>query len=56
MKKEDMNCENCNNSVYLGDGAFLCTKCRCGEPVVVMEDFQPSDEFFYCNGTNWEAK
>ena len=46
-------CVNCDNCIYVGEGTFICD--AQDGPVVVMEDFEPADDYFICGGADWEA-
>lgn len=39
-------CHNCDDCVYIGEGAYICDKCI---PFIVMEDHCPSEYFAACN-------
>jgi len=52
-KKCPKICNTCVNCVYIGEGDFICDY---EEPVLIMEDFTPSDDFMYCNGENYESE
>ena len=60
MKKEKTTsnkkikvCDQCVNCQYIGEGDFICTL---EEPVLVMEDFCPTDEFMYCGEEGFEEE
>ena len=46
-------CNTCVNCVYIGEGDFICD---IAEPVLVMEDFTPTDEFMLCQGSEYESE
>ena len=39
MRKEQATCETCDNCVYIGDGDFICDRCK--DPELVIIDWQP---------------
>lgn len=44
-------CLNCANCIYIGEG---CSICDVDEPVVVLEDFTPTENYWKCAGCDWE--
>lgn len=52
LKKRKKCCEECTSCVYLEQGDHICTY---GEPVLIIEDFFPTDEYYYCNGEYYES-
>lgn len=53
MSEEIKICSNCDHCVYIGDGDYICDV---DEPVVVMEDHCPNDNYIYCGLADWEAE
>lgn len=37
----------CDNCTYIGDGDFICDRGP-GEPVLVVEDWEPNENYFMC--------
>lgn len=53
-KEENIKtCENCINCIYIGEGDFICDVDS--PPKVILTDFTPTDEYWYCNGTDYES-
>lgn len=52
-KEQPKICTNCGHCVYICEGDFICDK---DEPILVMSDFTPTNDFYYCNGTNWKSE
>lgn len=46
-------CLNCDNCVYICEGDFICDV---DEPVLVIDDWEPTDSYFCCNGCDWVSK
>lgn len=46
MKNKNISCEVCSECEYIGEGTFVCMKCM--PPLVVMEDYTPTDDFGNC--------
>lgn len=42
MCKEKATCETCESCVYIGDGDFICDRCK--DPELVIIDWQPERE------------
>ena len=42
----ERNCFNCANCNYLSEGGYICD---CNNDVVI-ENFEPTDDFYSCNG------
>lgn len=45
-------CENCDNFVPIGEGDHVCIA---GEPVLILEDYEPTDDYYYCAGQAYEG-
>lgn len=50
----EKTCSNCGNCQYIGDGDYACIASET-EPVIVMEEHTPNENYCYCNGKEWEA-
>lgn len=48
--ENNRNCYNCNNCTYIGEGGYLC----CMNNDIVIEDWQPTEDFNSCNGKEFE--
>lgn len=46
-------CQNCEHCIYLCEGDFICDM---DEPVLVMEDFEPTDDYMSCGGIDFEEQ
>lgn len=56
MAKENTTnkqCETCMNLLPIGEGDHLCDA---NDLVLVMEDYSPTDDYYWCCGRNWEEK
>ena len=38
---------------YIGEGDYICDV---DEPVLVMEEHLPSDDYYYCGGADYESE
>lgn len=58
MKKKKIeiskNCHNCSECSYIGEGDSACM-CEM-PPVLVIEDWIPNENFFYCGGKKYKDK
>lgn len=46
--KKTCSPEMCDCAIYLGEGDFACDKK--GDYIMVMEDWEPTDKYLWCNG------
>lgn len=46
-------CCNCAHCVYIGEGDYICDV---DEPILVMEDHMPNENFCACNECDWEEQ
>lgn len=47
-------CETCAHCTYECEGDFLCSE---GDmPVFVISDFMPTQDYFQCEGRNWQKQ
>ena len=44
-------CQDCEHCMYICEGDFICDM---DEPVLVMEDFEPTEDYMYCGGVDYE--
>lgn len=45
-------CENCDNCVPIGEGDHVCIA---GEPVLILDDYEPTEDYLYCDGEAYEG-
>lgn len=45
-------CENCENFVPIGEGDHICTA---GAPIIVVDEYAPTEDYFWCEGKEFEA-
>lgn len=46
-------CNTCANCVYIGEGDYICDV---DEPILVMEDHIPNENFICCGLADWEEQ
>lgn len=44
------NCNNCNNCTYIGEGGYMCGISN----DIVIEDWQPTEDFNSCKGKEFK--
>lgn len=49
----DKICQYCNNCIYIGEGVFYCDY---GEPIYVLEDWCPANDYLWCGGKYFEKQ
>lgn len=54
MKEKEKNagCEHCANLVPIGEGDHICYEC--GEPVMPVSGYIPTDDYLKCGGRKYE--
>lgn len=52
-RKDCMGCEYCENCIPIGEGDHVCNEC--GEPVIVISDYAPADNYLKCGGKCFET-
>lgn len=52
-KKLPRNCLSCSNMIPIGEGDHICLECG-DEPVMVVSDYQPTEEFCACKGKHYD--
>lgn len=52
-KPAELWCEMCANCCAIGGGDFICDVSL---PVLVIEGYAPADEYYICEGKNWEER
>lgn len=45
-------CLTCFNCIPVGEGDHICSEC--GEPVVVISDYAPAEDYLKCGGEYYE--
>lgn len=52
---EDANiCLTCSNCIYIGEGDSICD--ADDTPMLVLEDFTPTDDYWWCAGSEYEGE
>lgn len=46
-------CINCEHCIYIGDGDSICDA---NEPRIILADWEPTDDYWYCAGTDYESE
>lgn len=44
------DCYSCDNCVYIGEGDHMCDV----NNMLVLDDFMPTDNYFWCDGDEFE--
>lgn len=52
--KQPKICNTCANCIYIGEGDYICIADN--EPIIVMEDHTPNENFCACNECDWEEQ
>lgn len=52
--KRCKDCQTCSELEYIGEGDSACM-CKM-PPVLVIEDWMPNENFFYCGGKKYKDK
>ena len=53
-KKHDMelhNCFNCGHCIYIGEGGYICGM---SNEVIIDEFIMPTEEFYQCDGKDYQ--
>lgn len=45
-------CENCSNCTAIGEGDYICIAET--EPKMVLCEYEPTDEYYWCGCEKWE--
>lgn len=53
-KKRKGDCTTCFNANYCGEGCYICLEDV--EPKIVMDEFQPTQDFNWCCGRKYEER
>lgn len=43
------NCHCCDHCIYVGEGGYMCDV----HNEIVIDDFEPTEEFYMCNGKDF---
>lgn len=43
------SCYECEECIYIGEGDSICFKTQKSNPVVVLDDWSPTEHFGQCN-------
>lgn len=46
-------CNNCEHCIYIGEGASICDADV--EPKIILDDWIPTDDFWWCAGSEYEG-
>lgn len=49
-------CTNCGEACAIGKGAFVCSAYNRVPVVIVLDEYQPTGEFFKCGGKRWKPQ
>ena len=50
--KRDRCCLNCDHCIPIGEGDHWCDECL----VMVLDEYEPTDDYYSCNGKEWEER
>lgn len=55
-RKPKKDCANCGNALYVGEGDTACITYQEGLPEakLILDDWTPTDDYFWCDGKCWE--
>ena len=48
----ERSCDNCANLCPIGEGDHICEE----KPVLVLEEYLPTDDYLWCNGDCWRNR
>lgn len=48
---KQINCFNCNHCIYIGEGDHICDMTN----DIVTDDWQPTEDFYQCEGKDFET-
>ena len=46
-------CLTCSHCIYIGEGDYICDV---DEPIIIMEEYIPNDNYWYCAGCDYEEE
>lgn len=49
-----MCCLTCENCIPIGEGDHVCFEAL-DDPVLVLEDYEPTDNYFACGGSEYDG-
>lgn len=52
MQRCNKCCETCVNFTPIGEGDHICIA---DEPVLILDDYTPTENYFYCGGSKHES-
>lgn len=54
-KRIETCCETCDNLIAVGEGGHICYEVRGadGNPIMPIDDYQPTEEYYLCGGKTW---
>lgn len=52
-KDDEKICITCDHCIYIGEGDYICD--ADDNPIIVMEEFSPNDNYWHCAGSEWES-
>ena len=52
IKRCNKCCEECANFTPIGEGDHICIA---DDPVLILDDYCPTENYFYCNGSKFES-
>lgn len=50
---QEPSCLVCSNCILIGEGDHICNEC--GEPVVVISEYAPTNDYLKCGGDKFET-
>lgn len=50
--KTQTGCQDCDNCMYLEEGDSMCDV----NDKIILEDWIPTDDYFWCNGKEFDPK
>ena len=58
QKKDRAGCETCANRIPIDDGNYICFECDGSDKpaVLVLDDYNPTNNYLKCEGKKYERK
>lgn len=53
MANQEKCCDTCSKCTYIGEGDHICED---NPTLIVLEDYLPAEDFFWCGGRCWEER
>ena len=47
-------CMTCTHCIPIGEGDHICDAGP--EPILILEDYQPTDDYLWCNDEDWDEE